>query len=184
MIHSRSIPMKATTFVRRCTDDVLQGRYAKTPDGYLEYLVDETRKRDKALLAYLCVLDRQSGKPRYSAEADHIVPRSVWTILMFGLVEPGSNGSSFNVLSNLFWRDPDCNRRYDHFAIEAIKGELAKRSLKLNSSEGVTWREKWIEIFLTTKHDEGVMFPGELMEPHKFDEFAAADEQSNWLSRD
>jgi hypothetical protein len=184
MIHSRSIPMSARTFVKRCTDDVLRGRYATTPDGYLEYLVAETRKRDKRLLDYLRVLDRQSGKPRYSAEADHIIPRSVWPILMFGLIEPGRSGTSFNVLSNLFWRDPDCNRGYDRFAIDAIKGELAKRPVKLNSSEGVKWREKWIEIFLTTKHDEGVMFPGELMEPHKFDEFAAADEQSNWLSRD
>jgi hypothetical protein len=176
--------MKAATFVKKCTDDVLRGHYAATANAYLEYLIEETRKRDPELLAYIRVLDRESGKPRYSAEADHIIPRSVWGILMFGLAEPGSSGTSFNVLSNLFWRDPNCNRGYDQFAIEAIKGELVKKSIQLNSLEGVKWREKWIEVFLTTKHDEGLMFPGELMEPHKFDVFAAADGQSNWLNRD
>lgn len=87
MIRSRAIPMKAKTFTERCIDDVLQGWFAPTPEGYLDYLIRETEKRNKKLLDYIRVLDQQTGQPRFSAQADHIIPKSVWDILMPGTTQ-------------------------------------------------------------------------------------------------
>lgn len=99
MILSKNIRFTAETFVRRCTEDVLAGRYAPNDDAYLSFLIAETEKRPqyRNLMTYIRVLDRTTGEPRFSADADHIVPRSVWGILMFGFIEPGRCGTSFNV---------------------------------------------------------------------------------------
>jgi len=42
MIHSRAIPFTAEKFIRRCTDDVAQKRYAPG-ERYLDYLIEVTR---------------------------------------------------------------------------------------------------------------------------------------------
>jgi hypothetical protein len=181
MILSKNIPFRAETFIRRCTDDVLQGRYAPGPDDYLEYLVAETERRYARLMHYIRVLDRDTGKPRFYADADHIIPKSVWGILMFGLLARGRSGASFNVLSNLFWRERDWNRKDDHFAIQTIFSEVKK--VQLTSRAGVAWRVKWIEIFLRTKRDEGLLFAGDLIDPLALDEMRAAERHSNWLNR-
>lgn len=181
MILSKNIPAKPATFVNRCTDDVLTGRYAPTPDGYLEYLITETERRHKKLMQYIMVLDRATGQARFSADADHIIPRSVWDVLMFGFAEYGKCGVSFNVLSNLFWRDRQWNQKEDHSLIRNILSEA--KSVQLGSKDGLAWRAKWIEIFLNTKRDEGLLFAGELVNPFAFDEMESANEHSNWLNR-
>jgi hypothetical protein len=181
MIHSRSIPLSARRFIAACKDDVALGRYAPSGD-YLDYLIKVTKQRDSRLLSYIRVLDRHSGQPRYSAEADHIIPQAVWHVLMTDVVEPGKGARAFDVISNLFWRDPYFNKSNDQQAIDLILSDAASRSFKSNTRSRVDWREKWIQIFLRTKHDEGVSFPGEIVDPRIFDEMMAADEQSNWLN--
>jgi hypothetical protein len=181
MILSRNIPFRAETFVRRCTDDVMRGRYAPTENGYLEYLIGETERRYPRLLQYIRVLDRATGKPRFYADADHIVPRSVWGILMFGTLDRGRSGASYNVLSNLFWRDRKWNQEEDLVFIQSIRQEA--RGVRLASRDGLAWREKWIEIFLRTKRDEGLLFAGDLIDPLALDALHAPEEHSNWLHR-
>jgi hypothetical protein len=181
MILSKNIPMNADTFLKRCTADVLQGRYAPGPDDYLEYLMMETERRYPSLMTYLRVPDRNAGEQRHSADADHIIPRSVWSTLMFGFVTPLNNGNSYNVLSNLFWRAPDWNRQIDRQSIDIIRTEA--RSMRLNTAAGQEWRRKWIEIFLRTKHDEGLLFAGEVVDPFQFDRMESAGKHSNWLNR-
>jgi hypothetical protein len=181
MILSKNIPFRAATFVRRCTDDVLRGRYAPAPDAYLSFLIEQTEKRNRKLIEYIRVVDRSTGQPRFSADADHIIPKSVWGILMFGFIEPGKCGTSFNVLSNLFWRDRQWNQRDDGSAIRVILSEA--KSIRLASRAGIAWREKWIEIFLRTKRDEGLLFAGDLVDPFMLDELQAPEEHSNWMSR-
>ena len=181
MIRGENIPLTSEEFVKHCTDDVLNGRYAKSPDAYLKFLEEETEKRDKLYMDYLRIVDRQSGHRRFSADADHIIPQSVWGILMFGFLEPGKCGTSFNVLSNLFWRDPEFNRKEDALAIRLVKSEAP--SVRLSSRKGFAWRKKWIEIFIGTKRPEGKAFPGYSVDPAILDRLPAADEQSNFMNR-
>lgn len=181
MILSKNIPFRAATFVERCSNDVMSGRYAPDADGYLAFLEAETARRYPKLLQYIRVLDRESGQRRYAADADHIIPRSVWNTLMFGFAEPGKCGLAANVLSNLFWREPPWNRREDHPFIHDILAEAA--TVRLESRAGLAWRTKWIEIFLRTKRDEGLLFAGDLLDPRALDELPAPEQHSNWLSR-
>lgn len=181
MILSKNIPWRAETFVRRCTDDVMSGRFAPDPDGYLVYLEAETQKRYPKVLSYLRVLDRESGKARYLADADHIIPRAVWSILLFGFIEPGKCGTSPNVLSNLFWRDLKWNRGHDRALIDHVRAEAA--SVRLTSAAGLRWRADKIELFLRTKREEGLPFVGDLIDPAALDELPAPDRHSSWLNR-
>jgi hypothetical protein len=57
-------------------------------------------------------------RPRYSAEADHIIPQAVWFLLMQDIVEPCKGARACDVISNLFWRDPYFNRSNDQQAID------------------------------------------------------------------
>jgi hypothetical protein len=182
MIHSNSIPLTAKKFIGACKDDVAQGRYAPAGD-YLEYLIKVTKSTDLPLLSIIRRLDRTTGQPRYLAQADHIIPQSVWHLLMTEVVEPGKGARACDVISNLFWREPDWNEKEDNQSIQIIKSEAAAPSFKPNSSAGKDWRRKWIEIFLKTKHDEGFS-PTEPHDPRTFDRMRAADEQSNWLNID
>lgn len=179
MIRSRSIPLTAEKFIAACKDDVALGRYAPGGD-YLNYLIKITKRRDPRLLSFIRVLDRDTGKPRYFAEADHIIPQAVWSLLLPEIVEPRKGARACDVISNLFWRDPYFNKSNDQRAIELIRSEAL--SSQANSRAERDWRRKWIEILLTTKHDEGVLFPGEVLDPRLFDQMLAADEQSNWLN--
>jgi hypothetical protein len=135
MILSRNIAFNADTFVRRCHDDVMRGRYAPNPRAYQQYLEAETQKRYPNVLDYLRVLDRESGAPRYSADADHIILQSVWSILMFGFIEPGTCGAAVGVLSTLFWRDIKRNRGADKSLITHIQDEAG--SMRLGSRAGI-----------------------------------------------
>jgi hypothetical protein len=181
MITAKKIPLQAPAFIRSCTNDVMRGRFAASEDGYLDFLVAETEKRDKRLLNYLRVWDRAAGQARFSADADHIVPRSVWGILMFGFLDRGRAGTSFNVLSNLFWRDRMWNQANDQLAISIIKSEAT--TVELHSRAGLEWRRKWIEIFLRTKHDEGFQLDADFVDPIALDDLTGPDGGSNWLNR-
>lgn len=150
MILSRRIPFRAETFIKRCADDVLEGRFCSDLDGYRDYLLAETARRHKALLNYLTVVDTTTGRPRVAADADHIIPRSVWNILMLGLLDR-TRPASANVLSNLFWRDPQWNRGNDYSAIQTVWSEA--KSGALAGPDGIRWRKMWIEIFLRTKRE-------------------------------
>ena len=66
-------------------------------------------------------------------------------------------------------------------AIRAIRSEA--QSKRLASRDGIAWREKWIEIFLRTKRDEGLLFAGDLVDPFTLDELEAPEKHSNWMSR-
>jgi hypothetical protein len=183
VILSANIPFRADTFVRRCTDDVLRGRFAANPRDYLSFLIAETEKRAqyRKVLDYIRVLDRERGDQRFYADADHIIPQSVWNILMFGFIDPGRCGTAVNVLSNLFWRDLRWNRGSDQPLIDAVLAEA--KSVRLGTRPGVAWRVRQIEMFLRTKREEGLPFPGDLVDPRALDELRGPERHSNWLRR-
>ena len=82
MILGSAMPLDPDKFIRNCKACARTGQFAKPPSRYLNYLVDQTRRQYPALCRYVKVFDRETGADRYSADADHIIPRKVWNILM------------------------------------------------------------------------------------------------------
>ncbi len=181
MILARFIPSDPEAFISRCNTHVLLGRYAKNPAGYLNYLIACTEKVDPRLLEYLRVLARERGRPRYYGEADHIVPKSVWPRLMpTALIGGGKLDAYSGVLANLFWRDPDFNRKDDQPLIDAIKMEAERH--RHRDKEWQAWANKWIQCFLVTKREEGVLFAGVPVSPFDIDrKLYLTDSDSAWL---
>lgn len=181
MILSKNIPKRADVFIRRCTADVAADRCAR--DGeYLAYLESETARRYPRLMPFIRVVGRASGKPRYYAQADHIIPRSVWNVLMFGELRTREPSSAVNVLSNLFWRGEHENRAFDQRQILLLRNEA--RGVRLATTDGLAWRRRWIEIFLNLKREEGLPFPGDFVDPTELDALQApSPDHSSWLHR-
>jgi hypothetical protein len=162
--------------------DVHLKRFANPAEKYLDYLAKETELRYPALHRHVKVLDRQTGTPRFSADADHIIPKSVWDLLMPGPLSLSSGGPFpvySGVLSNLFWRDKQFNRRDDNLAIRLVK---EANSATMNADQKQSWREKWITIFLLTKQDEGVLCTADVCDPRKLDELIGPTKHSNWMA--
>jgi hypothetical protein len=181
MILSENIPARASTFLARCRRDVLHGRFAGNPDAYLEFLIQASQAADPRILEYLRVMDRATGEPRYYGEADHIVPRAVWVTLMpHDLLGPRAPDGYSAVLSNLFWRDPHFNATCDQPLIGHIREE--SRRVSRHTPQGRQWAEGWIQFFLDTKRDEGMLFAGIPVDPLTLDKrIFAAHVGTNWL---
>jgi hypothetical protein len=60
VILTKTIPVNAQDFVRRCSHDCRVSRYAKDGD-YLEFLIAETRKSHQKLLEFLRVVEQKVG---------------------------------------------------------------------------------------------------------------------------
>jgi hypothetical protein len=180
MILAKTIPVNAQDFVRRCSHDCRVGKYAK--DGnYLEFLIAETGKSHQKLLDFLRVVDRRSGKPRFHAQADHIIPQAVWSILMpRDLSGPNGPDPFVHALSNLFWRGPTENQSLDQEAIKHIQREATTMSRQAPAKRQ-EWEKKWIEIFLLTKRDEALVFPGDLVNLSSLDKIPARGAGTNWM---
>jgi len=69
----------------------------------------------------------------------------------------------------------------DRSSIRTIVEESA--SVRPASPKGIDWRRKWIEVFLRTKRDEGLLFADDLMHLHAFDHVQATPSDSNWMKR-
>jgi len=182
MILGTEIPLDVGKFVENCLSDARQGRFAKPSTKYLDYLSDQTRTRHPALYRFVKVLDRVSGADRYSADADHIIPKAVWNYLMPDELrgQPGEEYPAYSgVISNLFWRDKQFNRKDDNLAIKLIQ---EARSTSMTKAERTKWRVKWMSIFLFTKHDEGVLCTAEPTDPHQLDELIGPAKGTNWLA--
>jgi hypothetical protein len=181
MILTKTIPINAQDFIRRCSHDCRTGKYAKDGD-YLEFLIAETGKSHQKLLDFLRVVDRRSGKPRYHAQADHIIPQKVWRLLMprelCGPDRP--DGVFMHVLSNLFWRGPVENQSLDGQAIRLIRSE-ATAVAREAPARRQAWASRWIEIFLLTKRDEALAFPGDLVNLSALDNIPARGTGTNWM---
>jgi hypothetical protein len=149
--------------------------------AYLEFLIQASRAADPRILEYLRVTDRATGEPRYYGQADHIVPRAVWTILMpDDLLGPSAPDGYSAVLSNLFWRDQHFNESCDQPVIAHIQAESTRTSRR--TPQGRQWADKWIQFFLHTKRDEGMLFAGVAVDPLTLDKrIFAAHVGTNWL---
>jgi hypothetical protein len=148
MIRGTDIPLAPDEFVKNCLADARENRFAKPAEKYLDYLADLTEQKHPALFRFVKVFDREAGKERYNADADHIIPKSVWNILMPAELRglPGQEFPAFSgTLSNLFWRDRQFNRRDDNLAIRVIKDATSTSMSKIQRAD---WNKKMISIFL------------------------------------
>jgi hypothetical protein len=184
MIVADRIPLQAEEFIRRCATDCRLGRYAHNGD-YKAYLERETARVDSQLLDYLRRHDAKPGEPTYWAEADHIIPRSVWPLIMPRELRGEENREAhfMHTRSNLWWRGPHENHALDQRFINVIKQEAivyARRPPNIRHE----WEASRIEMFLRTKHDEALVFPGDLIEPYRFKALEAYNVRSNWMFGD
>lgn len=184
MVVSKNIPMQASTFIRRCVVDRRLGRYAQPPSKYRDFLHEHTEQHYKTLLRLLTVFDRQKGEQRLTADADHIVPKSVWPLLMPASLQGrmfGKFPEYSGVLSNLFWRHSDFNREDDDPLITQVMVEA--RRYRRGTKEWAAWAANRIECFLHTKHDEPTPVSGIPTDPAYLDAYEALhDPDSQWLA--
>jgi hypothetical protein len=178
MILSANIPLNAPAFLKNIQRDYRAGLHSS---DYRALLIRETRARYPGLVEGLADAGRgrtARGEVRVVADADHIVPRSVWPILIplvWNL--PGPPPTTPDILSNLFWRTVSCNRgapsrgeALDHDWITHIKAEA--RTLA-----SAPWALRNIQMFLRTKHDEGVNIDTPL-DPRRVDDMMSGPDVS------
>ena len=156
MILSRNIPLNVQAFLNNTYRDFHAGLHG----DYRALLIRETRTRYPGLVEGLADLGRgrtRRGEVRVIADADHIVPRSLWKILIPPVWNlPGAPPLTPDILSNLFWRTVPFNRgaesrgeALDQSWIRHIKAESKTKASK-------QWAQQYLLMFLRTKHDEGV----------------------------
>lgn len=180
MIVSSRIPLE----VQRFLNNLYQDRKAELfSSDYRGLLIRETKRRYPGLIKGLSRLGHtRAGRERVIADADHIVPKSLWDIVMPLAWNLEGDPPGPNTLSNLFWRTVGNNRgstkRGDAFDQDYI--EMFKRQAKQfpnKTPEAVHWAFSVIEFFLQTKHVEGtnVDLP---MQPHRLDAVREAPDVS------
>ncbi|WP_282606903.1 hypothetical protein [Pelagibius sp. Alg239-R121] len=177
MIMASQIPATAAAFVSRCQAHLQQGLYPSRADGYRAFLIEQTRQRDPQLLFYIERNDRAEGTQGTFTDADHIVPRSVWHLLM--PIQFHTAPEYDSLLGNLAWRSIVFNRRhvagkkdglimesYDHHLIEQIRLEATRPA---NGPQNRIWADSRIEWFLQTKQIESNPLSGYYVETARLD---------------
>jgi hypothetical protein len=172
MVVSRRIPLEVQRFLNNLYQDRAAHLYAK---DYRGLLIRETKRRYPGLVKGLSRVGlTRNGRERVIADADHIVPKSLWKIVMPLAWNLGGNVPDPNSLSNLFWRTVTNNRgstkrgdAFDQDYINQFKREA--RQFPNKTPDAVHWANGVIEFFLHTKHDEGVNIDTP-MQPHRIDE--------------
>lgn len=157
MILSRNIPLRVHTFLNRIHADYQAGLHSS---DYRGLLIRETRARYPGLVEGLADMGRgrtRRGEVRVIADADHIIPRSVWNTLIplvWNLPFPAP--TTPHILSNLFWRTVTCNRgapsRGEALDLPYIMRIRDEQALLASPQ----WARNHMLMFLRTKHDEGV----------------------------
>jgi hypothetical protein len=157
MILSRNIPLNAYAFLSNIQRDFYAQLFSS---NYRGLLIGETKRRYPGLVEGLADLGHgrtNKGQVRVLADADHIIPTSLWNILIplvWNL--SGTPPTTPDILSNLFWRTVSFNRgsetrgeALDQPWIRQIKNEAKSKTSR-------QWAQRHVEMFLRTKHDEGV----------------------------
>ena len=90
------------------------------------------------------------------------------------------DGVFMHSLSNLFWRGPIENQSFDQEAIRHIRSE-ASTAARRPPTKRQEWTAKWIEIFLLTKRDEALVFPGDLVNLSVLENLPARGSGTNWM---
>lgn len=184
MILSRNIPSDVQPFLNR----LYQHQQAKLfSRDYRALLIRETERRYPGLIRGLSRTGHtRRGLPRVVADADHIVPKSLWKLVMpLAWNLPGSPPSA-DTLGNLFWRTVSNNRgstkrgdALDQDYITEFKRQAQLHPKKTPSAAHWAWFV--IGFFLETKKIEGVNIDLPLA-PGKVDEMREAADVSEVIA--
>jgi hypothetical protein len=180
MILSKNIPLNADTFLANIKRDIDHGLQA---GDYRALLIRETRLRYPGLIEGLSDHGQnRRGGVRVLADADHIVPRAVWSVLIPPIWNlPGQPPTSPDILSNLFWRTVTYNRG------AATRGEAVDLPWILHikaeapGKASPAWARQYVEMFLRTKHDEGVNVDVPI-DPHRLDQQLVGNDLSEVIA--
>jgi hypothetical protein len=180
VILSSNIPLHVDVFLDAIYRDFAEGRHSS---DYRGLLLRETRARYPGLVDGLRDLGRRRKRPgdvSLLADADHIVPKSVWPILIpLAWNLPGAPPDTPHLLSNLFWRTVTLNRGAPSRG-EAVDLQWIGHIKREAAAKKVTplWARQYIEFFLRTKHDEGVNIDVP-MNPHRVNDMVAGPDVSS-----
>jgi hypothetical protein len=170
MIVSRNIPLTLHTFFRNVQIDYDRGMYSGDYRGFLER---ETRKRYPGLVEGLSEAVGSRKGTRVIADADHIVPRSLWaTLIPLAWNLAGPPPASPDVLSNLFWRTVTYNRGSEKRGEALDQPDIRRIQFESKTKASAEWARFHILAFLRHKHDEGVNVDMPV-EPHRIDQMTA-----------
>ncbi len=184
VILSSKIPSNVQLFLNR----LYQHQQAKLfSDDYRALLIRETEQRYPGLIRGLSRTGRtRRGLPRVVADADHIVPRSLWELVMPLAWNLSGSPPPADTLGNLFWRTVRNNRgstkRGDAFDQDYITE--FKREAKLfpkKTAAATHWAWFVIKFFLETKRIEGVNIDVPV-QPGKVDEMRDAADVSEVIA--
>lgn len=164
MITAAQIETDPAAFITRCLGHVTAGMYPASRNGYWDLLMRETPPE---LNRYFQRVDRSAGTERTFVDADHIIPRSVWTLLMPTQLTTDPRYES--VLGNLAWRSTVFNQdqNTDLPMIEAVRAESTANPR--GSPGWQDWSRNWIEMFTSVKQQEGNPLAGYYVNPHTID---------------
>jgi len=184
MILSRRIPLQPQRFLNRLYQDRQAGLCA---NDYRALLIRETKRQYPGLIEGLSRPGRtRQGLERVIADADHIVPKSLWDTVMPLVWNLGGELPNVNSLSNLFWRTVSNNRgserrgdAFDQSYITEFKRQA--KQYPAHTPEAVHWALSVVEFFLRTKHDEGVNIDLP-MQPNRIDELREAADVSDVIA--
>ena len=178
MIIASQIPATAGAFISRCQAHLQQRLHPSRADGYRDFLIEQTQKRDPQLWFYVKRNDRAEGAQSTFTDADHVVPRSVWHLLM--PIQFHTAPEYESLLANLAWRSIVFNRRhlvdedegrpvesYDHHLIEQVQHEARDVT---NGPHNRDWADSRIEWFLQTKQRESNPLSGYYVDNTRIDE--------------
>ncbi len=129
-------------FVACVLDDVAHQRYPDNRNDYREFFLRHLQQTDPQMMEHLRYISERSGNTLYRADVDHVVPRSIWPLLL----PPPLNIPNYEcVLSNLKIRDEFSNRANDQATINEVKRLYKEGELSLSQ------KERWVEICLELK---------------------------------
>lgn len=131
------------TFVDRAREDMNFQRYPANRDDYRRFFLGHLQKTNPQMMQHLKFISDRSGDALYDADVDHIVPKSVWPLLM---PTPLNMNVYESVLTNLMIRDRLSNRANDLLLINTVKSLHAQGKLPIEE------KARYVELFVELKH--------------------------------
>ena len=129
-------------FVTSIRTDIQQHRYPTDRKQYRDFFLEHLGNSDPEMKQHLAYISPNTGNRLYQGDVDHIVPQSIWQLLL----PPPLNFAQYDaVLSNLMIRDKTNNRANDQALIREVKN--LHHQGKLTQSE----KERYVEICIELK---------------------------------
>ena len=125
------------TFVNSVRTDIQQHRYPTDRKQYRAFYLEYLGQNDPKMKQHLAYMSPNTGNRLYHGDVDHIVPKSIWPLLM----PPPFHLATYDaVLSNLMIRDRTSNQANGKLT-QTEKERFVELCIELkpHSLEGTPW---------------------------------------------